>query len=162
MLEIRHPPYMPGHTVQVVNTQTGAVATGNTTIPFDDTIPQNTEGDEYMTLAIKPQNANNKLKIDVVCFLTHSTGNMFPIVALFQDDNADALACMLDSGSLDGNAPHAVSFTHYMIAGTTNETTFKVRAGDPSAGTTTFNGSGGSRKMGGKMASSITITEIKA
>ena len=35
---------------QIVATQTGAVATGTTTFPEDDTIPQNTEGDEYMTL----------------------------------------------------------------------------------------------------------------
>lgn len=40
-------------------------------------------------------------------------------------------------------------------------TTFKVRIGGTSAGATTFNGSGGGRKLGGVMASSITITEIK-
>ena len=55
-----------GGVVQVVNTTTGAVATGTTTMPQDDTIPQNTEGDEYMTLAITPKDATNKLKIDVV------------------------------------------------------------------------------------------------
>jgi hypothetical protein len=31
---------LSGDVVQVVNTQTGAVATGTTTIPWDDTIPQ--------------------------------------------------------------------------------------------------------------------------
>ena len=40
--------------------------------------------------------------------------------------------------------------------------TFKVRAGANAAGTTTFNGTGGARRMGGVAASSITITEIKA
>jgi hypothetical protein len=47
-----------------------------------------------------------------------------------------------------------------MDAGTTSETTFKVRAGGEEAGTTTFNGVGGARKYGGVLASSITITEI--
>ncbi len=51
--------------VQVVNTETGAVATGTTVMPADNTIPQNTEGDEYMTLAITPTNTNNKLLIEV-------------------------------------------------------------------------------------------------
>ena len=51
--------------VQVVNTQTGAVATGTTVMPIDDTIPQNTEGDQYMTLAITPTHASNKLLIEV-------------------------------------------------------------------------------------------------
>ena len=38
-----------GIVVQTVHTQDGEVATGTTNLPFDDTIPQNTEGDEYMT-----------------------------------------------------------------------------------------------------------------
>ena len=48
------PPYtkLPGDMVQRVNTQTGAVATGTTLLPNDDTIPQNTEGTEFMTLAV--------------------------------------------------------------------------------------------------------------
>jgi hypothetical protein len=40
--------------LQVVNTTTGAVATGTTVMPFDDTIPQSGEGDQYMSLAITP------------------------------------------------------------------------------------------------------------
>ena len=54
-----------------------------------------------------------------------------------------------------------VTFTHYMTAGTTSATTFKVRAGADGAGTTTTNGGAGmGRFFGGVMASSITITEI--
>ena len=34
----------PGAVVQVVSNSSGALATGTTTIPSDDTIPQNTEG----------------------------------------------------------------------------------------------------------------------
>ncbi len=51
---------------QVVVTQTGAVASGTTVIPYDDTIPQNTEGDEYITRSITPKSATSKLVIDVV------------------------------------------------------------------------------------------------
>ena len=39
-----------GSVVQTVSYQTGAVATGTTIIPIDDTIPQISEGNEYMTL----------------------------------------------------------------------------------------------------------------
>jgi hypothetical protein len=53
-------------------------------------------------------------------------------------------------------------FTHYMAAGTTSATTFKVRIGAVTSGTITFNGIGSARKLGGVLASSITITEIKA
>lgn len=146
--------------VQVVNTQDGAVATGTTTIPWDDTIPQNTEGDQYMSLSITPTNASNKLKIDVVWNGTHSSATTRMIVGLFQDGGADAIAVAMHENSA---ATHlaCVKFTHYMTAGTTSSTTFKVLAGSSAAGTTTFNGSGGNRLFGGKMASSITITEIK-
>jgi hypothetical protein len=143
---------------QVVNTQTGAVATGTTVIPDDDTIPQITEGDEYMTLAITPKSATNKLKIEVVVFGDCSTNNSQQVAALFQDTTANALAV----GSMAGvnNVINPIVFTHYMDAGTTSATTFKVRAGG-AAGTFTFNGKNEARKYGGVIASSITITEVK-
>lgn len=147
-----------GKLVQEVNVQTGAVATGTTTIPFDDTIPQNTEGTEFMTLAITPTSATNKLKIEVVFYFSNSASTT-NIVALFQDTTADALATV--SGFIDlATASLTLTFTHYMTAGTTSATTFKVRAGSGSAGTLTFNGQSGARRFGGTAASSITISEI--
>ena len=142
---------------QIVNVQTGAVATTTTAIPIDDTIPQKTEGGEFMTLAITPTSATSKLRIDVVGngATTDSAATM--AFALFQDSTAGALA-------VAGLVPFAnrldnVMYTHYMTAGTTSETTFKVRGG-ASAGTFTFNGLSSARKYGGVCASSITITEI--
>jgi hypothetical protein len=147
-----------GGAIQTVNTQTGAVATGTTTIPNDDTIPQNTEGTEFMTLAVTPTSATNKLRIDVVWQGTSNTNSTGIIVALFQDSTANALA----TGSFTANASflQTTTFSHYMTAGTTSATTFKVRAGPDQAATVTFNGVAAGRKFGGVMASSITITEI--
>ena len=153
--------YVDGHgTVQVVNTQTGAVNTGSTILPGDDTIPQNTEGDEYMTLAITPTSATNKLKIEVVCVFASNTAGRTMDIALFQDSTAGALAAVTTS-LFNSNRARAIHFAHFMTTGTTSATTFKVRAGQNSTGTTTFNGSNGARLFGGVMASSITITEIK-
>lgn len=149
-----------GLTRQVVNVQTGAVATGTTAIPNDDTIPQKTEGDEYMTLAITPTSATNKLKIEVMACLSHSAVNDNICVALFQDATANALAVVNDSESYQ-NRLHSIPLVHYMLAETAVETTFKVRAGGHSGATTTFNGQSGSRVYGGVLASSITITEIQ-
>lgn len=154
---------LAGSVVQVVNTQSGAVATGTTVMPYDDTIPQNTEGDEYMTLAITPTSATNKLKIDVVFNGGNSSSASMMSVALFQDSTAGALAAVGDQ-YLTGSKASVISFTHYMTSGTTSATTFKVRAGSDQAGTTTFNGNGqsaGTRTFGGVAVSSITITEIK-
>lgn len=149
---------LAGSVIQTVNTQTGAVSSGTTVIPDDDTIPQNTEGDEYMTLAITPNNTNNKLKIQVTIHLDASTG-MMESVGLFQDSTAGALAAARGYVTSSGTAI-LITFSHYMTAGTTSSTTFKVRAGGTS-GTTTFNGTAAGRKLGGVLASSITIEEIK-
>lgn len=152
-----------GVCLQSVNTQDGGVATGTTQIPTDDTIPQNTEGDQYLSRTITPGNSSNKLKITVVMHVYNSTANGSMTVALFQDSVASALAAMSrkTGDSQVWNGP--VVFVHYMTAGTTSEITFKVRAGvNVSGGTLTFNGVAGARLMGGVMASSITVEEIKA
>lgn len=150
---------VPGAVLQVVNSSTGALATGTTIIPSDDTIPQNTEGNEYMTLAITPKGATNNLRIDVVVQLSHSAAGGRMVAALFQDSTANALAASTQ-GFVDANKPMMLSFTYFAAAGTTSSTTFKVRAGASVAGTTTFNGASGARLYGGVSSSSITITEI--
>lgn len=149
---------LSGMPIQRVNTQTGAVASGTTVMFLDDTIPQNNEGDEYMTLAITPTNASSKLVIDVVWFGSSSVSNWI-IGALFQDSTANALAAGTHY-QVTATGQVGLVFRHTMTAGTASATTFKVRVGGSGAGTTTFNGSNTtSRWFGSVQASSITITE---
>jgi hypothetical protein len=138
-------------------TQTGAAATGTTQIPRDDTIPQNTEGDEYMTLSHTPLNANNILEISV-CWNGSTTGANAFTAALFKDSDANALAAGWTE-NFASTAAMQVNFTHRMTAGTISAINFKVRAGSNNSGTTTFNGQNGNRMLGGVMASSIIIRE---
>ena len=142
--------------VQMVNTQTGTMATGSGNIPADNTIPQNTEGDQYMSLAITPTSASSVLLIDV--FAISAAGNdTFQSAALFQDSTAGALASI--AGLIAGtDKVYTFAFRHKMTAGTTSATTFKVRIGG-NAGTTTFNGRAAGQLLGGTLASSITVTE---
>ncbi len=146
---------------QIVNTQTGAVDTGTTDMPYDDTIPQITEGDEFMTLAITPTSATNELKIDVVFNFAHDNIAATISAALFQDTTAGALAGASQTIGDDASKGYQIIFTYYMTAGTAVETTFRVRGGGDDGSTTTFNGGAGGRKLGGIMSSSITITEYK-
>ena len=150
-----------GKTVQIVNTQTGAVATGTTIIPFDDTIPQITEGTEFMTLAITPKSATNKLLVRVVGYWGESTNEKVLTVALFKDAVANALAAgtSVQYAGLGSNAPIVIE--HFVTAGGTAEITFRVRAGASDTATVTFNGLEGNRRLGGVMSSSITITEVQ-
>lgn len=149
-----------GKLVQEVNIQTGAVATGTTIIPKDDTIPQNTEGDEYMQLSITPKAVTNKLIIDVVFNCAHSGTLDMMSGALFQDAVVNAIASGWTAKASLANAESQVILRHIMLAGTVAATTFKFRAGADTAGTTTFNGRAGGRIYGDSMASNMSIKEI--
>ena len=151
-----------GQVVQVVNVTSTARVAGTTTIPHDDTIPQNSEGTEMMTLAITPTNSSNILRIEAVIFLTSSAVGRYILVALFQDSTANAIAVnpatyIVTAAPIGNSSP----LSHWMSAGSTSETTFKIRAGTNDSATTAMNGNAG-RLYGGVCSSSITITEISA
>jgi hypothetical protein len=150
-----------GAIVQVVSGGTSAVITTTTIMPNDDTIPQNTEGGEVMTLAITPTSATNKLLIEAVTYMTKDTSDQAGVTALFQDTTAGALAAAGTTPSTANNMTTCY-ITHYMTAGTTSATTFKLRGGSANAGTVTWNGQSGGRYFGGVSATRMTITEIKA
>lgn len=148
-----------GRLVQVVNIQDGAVATGTALIPDDNAKPQNTEGDEYMVLAITPIDSSNILEITIYMHF-ESTASDVMVMALFQDSTADAIATSLVGKS--SSQAGILSFKYRMVAGTISATTFKVRMGSNAVGTTTFNGRAGAPRHNGTIASSITVKEIQA
>jgi len=149
-----------GSVLQVVNSKTGAVATGATTIPYDNTIPQITEGFQVLSLAITPKSATSKLLFEVVVIAAVSAPYVIS-TALFQDSTVNAIAA---GGAYEttANGIGQYPLNHFMTSGTTSSTTFTVRAGMSGAGTTTINGQGGAQLYGGVASTSITITEIAA
>jgi len=146
-----------GSVVQTVSTQTGAFATGTATTPIDNTIPQITEGTEFMTCAITPRSATSKLLVHVT-FVGSPTIPAHVIVALHQDATTNALAACNEYMATGGGV-FTTSFRHTMVSGTTSATTFRVRAGMNTAGTLGFNGIA-APIFGGVCASSIVIQEV--
>lgn len=149
-----------GRVVQQVYTSSTSRVAGTTTTPLDDTIPQNTEGVEMMTLAVTPKSTSHVLLIEVVCYLTTSN-NAWIVGHLHQDSTANALAA---GTAFMASATGGINFTlrHRMTAGTTSATTFKFRAGANGASTIAMNEFAGTRILGGVCMSSITITELTA
>jgi len=149
-----------GMVAQVASTNFSAVTTGTAILPFDDTIPQITEGFEIMTQSITPKSTTNVLTIEA----TISCGSSVPAsmtAALFQDSTANALAAA-STYMATATGPINIKISHTMTAGTTSATTFRIRLGTDAAGTTTFNGVGGVRRFGGITTSNIRIIEQKA
>lgn len=147
-----------GTCVQIATTTASAVSTGTTLIPFDDSIPQNTEGDQYMTLAITPRSATNVLLIESTVFMSNSLASNNLTAALFQDSTANALSASSQTQSV-ALTPVCIKVSYPMVAGTTSSTTFKIRAGGSGAGTTTFNGSNSARIFNTMAKSNIVIRE---
>jgi hypothetical protein len=151
-----------GSQIQVVNYQTGAVATGTTIIPFDDTIPTSGEGTQFMSLAVTPTAAGNTLKIEVEAVVSSTAPNQAVTLALFLAGTVSAIATTVVTTPY-AYTPVLMHLT-FFIKGSlvTGGMTFQVRIGPSSSATLTLNGSASARKMGGGMASSITVTEIQA
>lgn len=147
-----------GMVLQTVVTSFGALATGTTVIPDDDTIPQITEGNEFMTRIITPKSATSTLIIEINAMVSYSVvANLTG--ALFQDATANALAAIGTVNDAGGGA-YPLHLVHSMTSGTTSATTFRFRAGGDGAGTITFNGKAAGRKYGAITKSTMKITEI--
>jgi len=127
-------------------------------IPFNDTVPQNTEGTEIITLSITPTSASNKLVIKFFLPMWDSS-SLVGICALFQDSSSDALAA---AGSIIYAVNYAtqLGMVHIMDAGTTSATTFKIRVG-PNAGTMYLNRRQSASYFGSTtLHATLQITEI--
>lgn len=150
---------LPGDTVQRVRTYfTSLVAPAGVAIPRDDTIPQSTEGAEYMTRAITPTSAANVLRI-----LGHATVNPEvgdqAVIALFQDATANALSAAAWTGG-GADEPEIIDIDHCMVAGTTSSTTFKVRMGNDGGDVISMSGGSGARFFGGVANSFMEVVEL--
>lgn len=148
-----------GVELQTVSSSATAVATGTTIIPQDNTIPQITEGTEFMTVSITPKTTTSKLVIEVKA-LVALTNTGHAIGALFVGATANALA--VDMQWNQTNEAQKLIVTAEMTSGTVSPLTFRFRAGANAANTITFNGNAGADIFGAIPKSTIRVTEYKA
>lgn len=153
---------LPGQIIQEVSNTDSAYAGGTTLLPIDDTIPQITEGDQFMSQAVAPTSKASVLVIEHQGYYSHTSVNGLICAALFQDATANALAAQVQTRNETANRRCSVNLRHRMKAETTATTTFKLRAGTSSAGTTGFNGASAAREFGGVLASYLAVREYQA
>lgn len=148
----------PGGVRQIVNSYTGAYASGTASISRAS-IPQISAGTQFLSLAITPKSATSSLLITVSMMLAPAAPNSYQ-VAVFRDSTAPTIGCIGTFG------PTANEFTLVTLFVTTPSTstaatTFTVRAGTSTANTLYLNGNGG-LVLGGSVSSGITIVEFGA
>jgi hypothetical protein len=149
---------LPGRSVQVQRSQTAAATTGTTSTPIDDSIPQLSEVDIYMSQAITPTSAANVLRVRALANVSTSSGASRIPHAFFQDATVNALAAGIVS-NVAADIGFQEHLEHVMLAGTTSATILKFGSSD-GAGTLTFNGNSTARLMGGVMASYLDVEEV--
>ena len=133
-------------------------ASGTTTIPFDNTTPQNTEGTEFMTTNFVPIKAFSKIEIDCNMFVAISLANVANLNALFKSGNANALTVGYSlSSSGDGGQQTTLKYVDTLSS--TSAVDYSVRCGGSSASTVYFNGISSGARFNGTFYSSITIKE---
>lgn len=150
---------IPSRLRQLVYSASGAVQTGNTTIPWDDTIPQSSEGTEFYTCAITPTHASSVIL--GWCQLCWSNAASYQVTAaVFKDSDANALAAAITWPVGGLTYPGTLSFLWADVAGNTTARTYKLRAGPATTSVLTINGSSGARKLGGVHVSGIFLLEV--
>jgi hypothetical protein len=147
--------------VQVVNATYNTYDTTTTTCGFDNTIPQISELEEFMTASITPTNTNNTLIVQFQAPVGMNSSSGPFIVAMFQDSTSNAIA-VSSTAENSGNYSQTNHMTFIKTGSIgTSSTTFKMRYGSD-GGTTAINGTSSAQLFNGCPTATLTIWEIRA
>lgn len=151
-----------GNTGMIVQTSESTIATALLTavnIPFDNTIPQITEGAQVMTHAFTPQDASNNLRIECISWATNGA-NQNCTLAIFAQGTANAIAAVDIIGAGASIASGAYC-TATMVAGVTTAITFEARFGPDGGVNSRLSGSiGAGHKYGAAGITTLRVTEF--
>lgn len=129
-----------------------------TSIPLDDSIPQNTEGTEVLSVAITLKRPNSRVRVRFNSFCGGTAASALT-AALFIDSGVDAVQA--SSGGVSGNdRPYPLSLDYEHAPGGVGPFTYKVRAGPGTAGTGRLNGLHNARRYGGAARATLVVEEI--
>jgi hypothetical protein len=140
---------------------TATFASGTTTLPADDTIPQSTEGDEYLTIAVTPVLSTSAIRLTVNGYCSGDP-NIILSAALFQDTTAGAFFATSIGNGNNSSRYAGFSFTTEVAAASTTARTYKLRMGTSNGTTLGVLGTASARTYGGVGQLSIIAEEIAA
>jgi hypothetical protein len=152
---------LPGAVVQQVRIATGAVQTGTTVVSAwnTDNLPTTAMGDNYagINTQITPTSSANLLAVEAQGMFAHTSTARFGVILI-----QDSTVITAEHHANTANLPTLCRASAERLANTLSATIWKVNAGSSNAGTTTFNGTAGSRELGGANNSFMLVREIMA
>lgn len=154
-----NPAVRPGMIMQSLRTSTTAIVTCNTNIPFDNTIPQNTEGTQVLTQSITPTSGANVIRVEFGGWGSTVGSGSNMTASLIQDATANALAAAASQfGATSAIGP--IFLRHEFVGNIIVATSMNIRVGN-SAATVTINADTTPTQLyGGRASTWENVTEI--
>lgn len=129
-------------------------------IPPDDTIPQNTEGTQILSVSITPKTTTNRLRATFMGFGGQNAGAAQIQAAMFLNSTANAVnATNATAGAATNRAQ--ICMAYEWVPGATSSQTINIRVGAGS-GNMGMNGTDAGRVFGGVARSVLIVEEIVA
>lgn len=130
-----------------------------TVLPVDDTIPQNTEGTQIISISFTPKFITSRLRLRFQGQLSADTVPVGGAAAIFSSASADALQARNVSLSAVGSS-YLMALEHEYVPGVITALTFSVRVGPSAAANLRLNGHSTGRFFGGVSRATFVIEEI--
>jgi hypothetical protein len=146
-----------GMVVQVVSAEYATYASVTGASPPDDTIPQNTEGTQLVTLSITPSSSASKIVLYGQVYGSTDGNNQAISVAIFRDAQADAIFTANDG--IAATTFETLPFVYVDSPSTASAITYALRFGTPN--TFYINGSSTTRRFGGTAKTVLVAMEIR-
>ena len=148
--------------LQIITTVNGNAINSATIIPYDNTIPEITEGLEVVAVTITPNNATNILVIEARTDGVLTATPNVAVGAIFQGGVTNALTAGRSQTADEANIGGQINLSHTMTAGATTPLTFSLRAGPNATGEFRMNaGNDGTQRMGGTSNTYIRVIEYE-
>ncbi len=149
----------PGTVVQQTFSSTTSYVSAAAAIPYDDTIPQLSEGTLIFQNIITPTSPINIVE-NHACLICSSSVAEPVIASLLQNSATSSFAASaMNVPAVNALVSLVLDESHQLL--TSSSVSFKLNAG-AATGTFGLNGTSAARKLGGVMTSSMRTTEIMA
>lgn len=143
-----------GKIVQTVYAEYTAQTDLSALIPYDNTVPQNTEGTQILSASITPSSATNRVRAMV--FLCGTVGGGWSAAAGLFRGGASAIAAKAFAGAIDAATSSLCDFVFEDVPGVTSALTYTVRVGPASGTAVKLN-----NQLGGSQRCVLILEEIR-
>lgn len=145
---------------QVVTATSSSAITTTTPVLVDNSVPQSTEGAEFISVTITPTSSSSKVLLIFSGMFGCTVASNIITAFLLRNSGTSALYAIGGQASNSANSVTPISFQFVDSPATTSATTYRVRAGTQTTATVRGNAAGDGSSYGGVQAMTLIAIEI--